>query len=130
MLKLMDKKIYTILCSINAIILTYAVRMRFIGSLLYTAKTSKIFSFVCFQKVTGNDASDNATGFINLLLLALAVFSTVYNVVLYVIFNPSFKRAIKGILNCSQSTDLQEQQRTDERVAATSFFPTDGGLYM
>ena len=84
-----------------------------------------------FQKVTGNDASENATGFINLLLVALAVFSTVYNVVLYVIFNPSFKRAIKGVLRCVQVAGLQEQQHTNEQRPRTSCLPTEGGgIYM
>ena len=65
-----------------------------------------IFCFLYFQKATGNDASENAAGFANLFLIALATFSTAYNVVLYVIFNPSFKRAMKGILKCSKGGEV------------------------
>ena len=79
---------------------------------------NSIFS-VCFQKVTGNDASENATGFVNTLLVALAAFSTAYNVVLYVVFNPSFKRAIKNIMWCTKTQILQEHQRTERTTLHT-----------
>ena len=59
------------------------------------------FSF--FQKRTGGDGSENAAGFANLLLIGLATFSTAYNVILYVVFNPTFKRAIHDILKCAKS---------------------------
>ena len=65
--------------------------------------------FYLFQKTTGNDASENAGGFINLSLLALATFSTAYNVVLYVIFNPSFRSAILGVLRCTQTSVLESK---------------------
>ena len=64
------------------------------------------FHFI-FQKATGRDASENAAGFINLALLALATLSTAYNVILYVIFNPSFKKAILGILKCTNTGEVE-----------------------
>ena len=59
--------------------------------------------FSLFQKRTGGDGSENAAGFANLLLIGLATFSTAYNVILYVVFNPTFKRAIHDILKCAKS---------------------------
>ena len=76
-----------------------------------------------FQKVTGNDASENATGFVNLLLVALAAFSTAYNIILYVLFNPSFKRAIKDMLCCRKSSTLLEKHRSDGVTVHTMAYP-------
>ena len=59
--------------------------------------------------MTGNDASENAAGSVNLLLIGLASFSTAYNIVLYIIFNPSFKQAIQGVLRCANKNDIQQQ---------------------
>ena len=74
-------------------------------SLAYDDSNFKRFLFCfIFQKATGNDESDNASGFINLLLIALAIFSTAYNVILYVVFNPSFKEAIIGCFRCTSAS--------------------------
>ena len=81
-------------------------------SFLYSSCPSddtSYFLYITFQKATGNDASENASGFINLSLLALATFSTAYNVVLYVIFNPSFRRAILGVLRCTRTSVLESK---------------------
>ena len=62
-----------------------------------------------FQKETGNDSSEDAGGFVNLLLIGLASFSTAYNVVLYVMFNPSFKRGIASVLRCADTGDQSDK---------------------
>ena len=79
-----------------------------------------------FQKVTGNDTSENAAGFVNLLLLALATFSTAYNVVLYVLFNPSFKQAIVGVLKCAKTSEMNERVSV-EQSHQTPVSPLESG---
>ena len=66
------------------------------------------YFFFVLQKATGNDASEDAAGFSNLLLLALATFSTAYNVFLYIIFNPSFRNAILGVLRCTKTSEVNK----------------------
>ena len=79
--------------------------------------------FLHLQKATGTDASENAAGFVNLLLIALATFSTAYNVVLYIIFNPSFKRVIKGVLKCSNNAQTQEEPALNDQTQQTCSLP-------
>ena len=82
-----------------------------------------------FQKAAGKDTSENAAGFVNLFLIALATFSTAYNVVLYIIFNPSFRRAITEILKCRQNISNLEVNRTnnDETHLSPESPPVKGG---
>ena len=70
--------------------------------------------YFVFQKATGNDTSEHAAGFVNLLLLALAAFSTAYNVVLYVVFNPSFKQAIIGVLKCAKASEMKARINVEQ----------------
>ena len=81
---------------------------------------------IMFQKATGNDTSENAAGFVNLLLLALATFSTAYNIVLYVLFNPSFKQAIIGVLKCAKTSEMNDRVSV-EQSHVTSVSPLDSG---
>lgn len=67
-----------------------------------------------FQKATGTDASEDAAGFSNLLLLALATFSTAYNVILYVIFNRSFRQAILGVLRCTGTSEVNSRVKLSD----------------
>lgn len=55
---------------------------------------------VIFKKVNGSDDSEDVTGSYNLLKIFLATFSTGYNVIIYVIFNPNFRNAILDIVCC------------------------------
>ena len=82
---------------------------------------------IYFQKSTGNDASENAAGFSNLLLLALAAFSTAYNVVLYVIFNPSFKQAIIGVLRCNSVREVNDRVIDEPSQASATMRETETG---
>lgn len=50
------------------------------------------------QKINGSDDSEDAKGAFNLIMLFLATFSTGYNVIVYVIFNPNFRKAILYII--------------------------------
>ena len=79
------------------------------------------------QKATGNDASENAAGFSNLLLLALATFSTAYNVILYVIFNPSFKQAIIGVLRCRSVREVNDRVSVEPSQSPLSQQNQGGG---
>ena len=79
-----------------------------------------MFIDLYFQKATGNDTSENAAGFVNLFLIALATFSTAYNVILYIIFNPSFRRAITEILKCRRNVGSLEVNGTNNE---THVFP-------
>ena len=70
--------------------------------ILWKIEKTLCFCFLLtFQKATGSDTSEKAAGFVNLLLISLATFSTAYNVVLYHLFNPSFKAAIRETLLCA-----------------------------
>jgi hypothetical protein len=55
------------------------------------------YSITVLQKISRKDTSYYAAGFVNILLIALATFSTAYNVILYVVFNPSFSSAIRNL---------------------------------
>ena len=79
-----------------------------------------------FQKATGNDASEDAAGFSNLLLLSLATFSTAYNFILYVIFNPSFKKAIFGVLRCTNTNKLNKDVTGEHSQSPESPHTADG----
>ena len=70
-----------------------------------------LYQILIFQKETGNDASENAAGFVNLFLQAAETLSTTINVILYVFFNPSFKRAMVCVLKCKTQT----QEETNEQ---------------
>ena len=76
--------------------------------------------FFFFQKATGIDASENAAGFVNLFLIALATFSTAYNVVLYIIFNPNFKQAIKSVLQCPRCPKRRKQPVNNDQIRHTA----------
>ena len=52
----------------------------------------------------------------NLLLIGLASFSTAYNVVLYVMFNPSFKRGITSVLRCTDAGDQSDKDLAHEQT--------------
>ncbi|KAH3824568.1 hypothetical protein DPMN_126405, partial [Dreissena polymorpha] len=54
----------------------------------------------------------DASGFLNLFLLAMATFSTAYNIVLYVVYNPNFRQAIRQLLRIRLKPGAK-----DDRVA-------------
>lgn len=70
---------------------------------------SKINIF-SFQKVSGKDASEHASGTENMMKIFLAAFSTAYNVVLYVVFNANFRRGLKEILCCRSKTQFRPEK--------------------
>jgi hypothetical protein len=82
-------------------------------------KTNICF-FAVFQKITRNDASSDATGFSNLFIIALASFSTAYNVILYVIYNPSFSRAIKDTIAC-RTVRVSPLGQPDDNIDKTDY---------
>ena len=65
------------------------------------------YDFFLLQSVTGNDGSENVNSAFNLLQITLAAFSTSYNVILYVIFNTSFRNAFKQLLMCWKKTKVR-----------------------
>jgi hypothetical protein len=72
-------------------------------------------TYVClFQKITHKDASRDASGVVNLLLVGLATFSTAYNVILYGVYNPSFYRAIYILFK--HDTSVQTRNKGHEHV--------------
>lgn len=76
-----------------------------------------------FQKSRGSDGSESASSVTFLVKIALAAFSTAYNVVLYVTFNPMFRQAFLRIFICNRKkqnkiaavSDLDTQNRPLER---------------
>lgn len=86
-----------------------------------TVESSISSLFIYLQKLTNKDASYDASGFVNLFLIALASFSTAYNVVLYIIYNPSFSRAINGVLRCQ--TRSKGKKSEGKQVTKTELLP-------
>lgn len=81
------------------------------------------------QKITGRDASENASGFVNLFLIALATFSTAYNVVLYVFNNPTIKKAMLDFLKCASTSELLGTQSSSQRTLKTTRVSPHGNEY-
>ncbi|KAL4218331.1 Neuropeptide FF receptor 2 [Mactra antiquata] len=76
------------------------VKLLVVVAVIFALSWLPFFILLLYAKITNSDASDDAGGFVNLFLIFLASFSTAYNVVLYVLYNPSFNRAIKDIFGC------------------------------
>lgn len=55
------------------------------------------------QKVTQSDGSEDASDVVSMTMTFLEAFSTAYNVILYLIFNPMFKQSFKNVFNCLKS---------------------------
>ncbi|CAG2209452.1 unnamed protein product [Mytilus edulis] len=95
-------------------------------------------TYIVPLKSRGSDGSESASSVTFLVKIALAAFSTAYNVVLYVTFNPMFRQAFLRIFMCNRKkqnkvaavSDLDTQNRPIERsrgvlaTADTSVEPT------
>ncbi|XP_061196695.1 neuromedin-K receptor-like [Saccostrea echinata] len=83
----------------------FAKRMKIIKMLILVAVLFAIcwlpyFVSLVIAKMNGTDDSEDYKGSYNLLKIFLATFSVGYNVILYVIFNPNFRKAILDIIYC------------------------------
>ncbi|XP_052818392.1 neuromedin-K receptor-like [Mya arenaria] len=75
------------------------VKLLVVVATIFALSWLPFFITLLYAKITNNDSSADASGFLNLFLLAMATFSTAYNVILYIVYNPSFNKAIKQVFH-------------------------------
>ncbi|XP_071129348.1 neuropeptide Y receptor type 2-like [Mytilus edulis] len=114
------------------------IKMLIIVAVLFAVSWLPYFITLIIAKSRGSDGSESASSVTFLVKIALAAFSTAYNVVLYVTFNPMFRQAFLRIFMCNRKkqnkvaavSDLDTQNRPIERsrgvlaTADTSVEPT------
>ncbi|XP_011418423.2 substance-P receptor [Magallana gigas] len=74
------------------------IQMLIVVAVLFAISWLPYFVSLVIAKINGSDDSEDAKGAFNLIMLFLATFSTGYNVIVYVIFNPNFRKAILYII--------------------------------
>ncbi|KAI0231009.1 hypothetical protein LSAT2_018627, partial [Lamellibrachia satsuma] len=85
---------------------TRIIKMLIIIAVLFSFAWLPYFVLLVGAKMTGQSSSaEGASGFV-LVQLTLAVFSTSYNIVIYLIYNTEFRRSFLGIFCCVRPTTV------------------------
>ncbi|CAC5409637.1 unnamed protein product [Mytilus coruscus] len=98
------------------------IKMLIIVAVLFAVSWLPYFITLLIAKSTGSDGSESASSVTFMVKISLAAFSTAYNVVLYVTFNPMFRQAFISIFMCNRKkqnkiapgSDLDTQNRAPE----------------
>ncbi|KAL3876879.1 hypothetical protein ACJMK2_034661 [Sinanodonta woodiana] len=89
----------------------YKQRLRLVTMLTFAAAIFALswlpyFVVQVIAKIYDQDGSEFAAGFLNMFLIAMATFSTMYNVLLYTVFNINFRLAFKTLLLCKKENTV------------------------
>ncbi|GFN80958.1 substance-k receptor-like [Plakobranchus ocellatus] len=76
------------------------VKMLILVATLFAIAWIPYFTLFLYQKITGKSDVSEFNGEIAMLRVALAVFSTAYNFLLYVAYNRNFRNGFKALLPC------------------------------